>query len=262
MDLIITDIYTLYLPPIALKCLQVDENSVGVDSDHSPVLMSPHTDAQQPRSTNKNQITIRPLPDSSIRRFGQFLTSHKWEEVLQKENLDEKVMAFHNTLKNKLDEFFPTKTINQNSNLDKKWMSPELKDLHRRMQREYWKNRKSDKWRSFRHKFTKLKKKNCRSFYNNFVTDLKSTNPSKWYMMAKKIGAISNQKDELHIESLSDMSNGQAAEAIADHFAQISQLYQPIKSEDIPPILPSPTPPPRLEEYQVNLSLKLSLIHI
>ena len=27
-----------------------------------------------------------------------------------------------------------------------KWMTPELKNVHRRMKREYWKNKKSEKW--------------------------------------------------------------------------------------------------------------------
>ena len=43
-------------------------------------------------------------------------------------------------------------------------------------------------------KFKKLKRKTMKKFYNNFVTDLKETNPAKWYNMAEKIGAV-NQKD-------------------------------------------------------------------
>ena len=27
-----------------------------------------------------------------------------------------------------------------------RWMTPELKNVHRRMKREYWKNKKSEKW--------------------------------------------------------------------------------------------------------------------
>ena len=76
------------------------------------------------------------------------------------------------------------------SSLDKKWMSPKLKLLHRKVQREYFKNRKSPKWKKLKKKFKKQKKAAVRTFYSNFVTELKNTNPGKWYKMAKQIGAV------------------------------------------------------------------------
>ena len=200
-------------------------------------------------------IKIRPLPESAIRRFGQFLSSHDWSEVLEPANVNEKVVAFHNTISTKLDEIFPVKNIALKNNLDKTWMTPELKNLHRKMQREFWKNRKSAKWRQLYLQFKKLKKKNCRQFYDKFVTELKETNPSKWYTMAKQIGAVSSQTNELHVASLMDMSNQEAAEAIADHYATISQSYLPLCSADLPAILPSPEPTPNIEEHQVYTGL-------
>ena len=83
-------------------------------------------------------------------------------------------------------------------------MSPELKQLQRKVQREFYKHRKSDKWKKLKRKFKTLKKKTLRKFYSNFVDELKETNPSKWYQMAKKIGAVNqSEQDDLRVEALS-----------------------------------------------------------
>ena len=74
-------------------------------------------------------------------------------------------------------------------------MTPELKQFQRRTQREFYKNRKSTKWKELKRKFKKLKKQTARKFYDTFVNDLKSTNPSKWYEMARKIGAVNHSND-------------------------------------------------------------------
>ena len=76
------------------------------------------------------------------------------------------------------------------SNLDREWMSPELKQIHRAMQREYFKRRKSPKYKKLKIKFKKLKRRTLKDFYSKFVSDLKLTDPGKWYNMAKKIGAV------------------------------------------------------------------------
>ena len=38
-----------------------------------------------------------------------------------------------------------------------------------------------------------LKKKTVQNFYSNFVSELKISNPAKWYTLAKRLGAEDNQ---------------------------------------------------------------------
>ena len=130
-------------------------------------------------------------------------------------------------------------------------MTPELKQLQRQTQREFYKRRKSTKWKKLKRKFKYLKKKTVRKFYSNFVTDLKTTNPSKWYEMAKRIGAV-NQKDNnnLQVEVLSGLTDLESAEQIAHHFAAVSQEYLPVNTSELPAFLPA-LPPPKLDEIQV-----------
>ena len=135
--------------------------------------------------------------------------------------------------------------------MDKKWMSPTLKTLHRKMQREYFKNRKSAKFKLLKSRFKKLKFKSIRTFYANFVTELKNSDPAKWYTLAKRIGAVDTLRNgDVFVESLENLSGAQAAQQIARHFSEISNDYQPIDFNKLPAFLPAQLPP-QVEEYQI-----------
>ena len=119
-------------------------------------------------------IVTRPIPDSGIQEFGKEMTKHDWKEVFDVEDVDSKVENFHTYLRNTLDKFFPLKTVRV-STLDKKWMNPSLKALHRQVQREFFKNRQSEKWKKLKGKFKRQKRRAVKSFYSKFVNDLKES---------------------------------------------------------------------------------------
>ena len=74
LDLIITDMSKIYkqaniIPPIG-------------KSDHSTVLWEPEiSKLPQPASVS---VTSRPMPDSAIRKFGQWITAYDWRPVLHR----------------------------------------------------------------------------------------------------------------------------------------------------------------------------------
>ena len=83
------------------------------------------------------------------------------------------------------------------------------------------------------------------------MSELKSTNPGRYYEMARKIGGTNDSHlGEIRVESLSEFSNKESAQKIADHFASISNEFLPINSETLPAFLPAQMPP-QVEEYQV-----------
>ena len=92
-------------------------------------------------------------------------------------------------------------------------------------------------------KYQKLKRKSVQSLYSDFVTKLKSTNPGKWYQMAKQIGAVSQieQDDPYQIPCLEGLDDLQSAEKIADFYAATSNEYQPVDLCKLPAYLPSPS---------------------
>ena len=237
LENIITDLHTFYQAPECLAPLEVDEDKDGEDSDHNIVMMEPVMFGPN-RKPLKKTIVTRPLPESGIAHFSLFMKEHKWEEVILENDIDKKVENFHQTLRSKLDEIFPEKQIKV-SYLDKKWMTPKLKQLNRKVKREFYKNRKSPKWLSLKKKFKVLKKQTVQNFYSDFVTELKASNPSKWYSLAKRLGAEQQASAELSVGCLKGFTDEESAELVAEHFSSISQEYSPLNTAKLPAYLPA-----------------------
>ena len=104
-------------------------------------------------------------------------------------------------------------------------------------------------------KFKKLKRNTVKTLYTGFVTDLKLTNPGRWYQMAKRIGAVDKMSGgDICVESLSNLDNAECAQKIAEHFASVSNEYYPVDINQLPCYLPA-LPPPQVDEHEVYLRL-------
>ena len=234
LEIILTDLHTMFHPPTTLPPLQVDLDKLGKDSDHNIVVFAPKSNISYKTDRKKKIVKTRPLPDSEILNFEKNLIRYPWDEIFMNKTVDEQVELFHDFLRSNLEKYFPEKCT-KISTLDKKWMSPQLKQLHRSMQREFYKHRKSEKYRKLKSKFKKLKRKSIKTFYSDFVLNLKSIDPGKWYQMAKKIGAVDEMTaGEIKVESLSHLSNSESAQKIAEHFAAVSNQYSPNKTAQLP----------------------------
>ena len=254
LEIILTDLHTLFHPPTTLPPLQVDSDKQGKDGDHDIVVLAPVSNTQYKQERKKKTVVTRPLPESKFSNFEHSLMSYPWEEAFTNKNVDEKVYIFHECLRSNLDRHFPEKTTKM-SCLDKDWMSSQLKKLRRAMQREYYKKRKSRKYKKLKSKFKKLKRNTVKTFYSSFVNDLKSSNPGKWYQMARKIGAVDKMSGgDIQVESLSEFNNLDSAQKIAEHFAAVSSEYSPVDNNQLPCYLPA-LPLPQVKEYKVYLRL-------
>ena len=67
LEIVLTDMHTLYHPPTTLPPLQVDSNKVGKNSDHNIVLYTPKNIEKFQRTRSKRVIKTRPLPESRIK---------------------------------------------------------------------------------------------------------------------------------------------------------------------------------------------------
>ena len=114
-------------------------------------------------------------------------------------------------------------------------MSPAIKQLQRQMQREFYRHRKSDKYNKLKTKYKKMKRKAVKCFYSDFVSDLKQSDPGKWFAMAKKIGAVDQMKTgAVMVDSLAHLDNLESAKQIAEHYAAISNEYSAIDNSQLP----------------------------
>ena len=105
-------------------------------------------------------------------------------------------------------------------------------------------------------KFKKMKRKAIKSFYSKFETDLKESEPGKWYKMAKRLGAVDQiNSGEIRVDELEGLGNKECAEKIAQAFASVSNKYLPINLSKLPSYRPTPKPP-QVEEYEVFEKIK------
>ena len=178
LEILLTDLHTLFHPPTTLPPLQVDSGKQGKDGDHNIVVLAPVCNLEYKTERKKKIIVTRPLPDSQILNFENAVMNFPWHEVFKDKTVDEKVNIFHYNLRSILEHYFPEK-ITKMSHLDKEWMSPELKQLHRAMQREFYKHRKSNKYKKLKTKYRKLKRRTIKTKYSSFMSELKLTNPGK-----------------------------------------------------------------------------------
>ena len=185
--MLITDLQSWYHPVTTKEPLKVDKNKKGKDSDHLQAVFAPKSDNKFKVERNKIKISTRPLPQSKFPSFGLDIQNQSWIEVYEEENLDRKVENFHNIITTIANKHFPEKVITV-TNLDKKWMTPEIKQLLRKVQQEFYLKGKSLKWRNLKSKYRKLKRKSVRSYFSNFVNKVKSSDKSSFYKKVKQIG--------------------------------------------------------------------------
>ena len=69
LDLVLTDMATLYHPPTTLPPLEVDTNKVGKDGDHNIVVLAPVRNLSSKTYRKKKKVITRPLPESGMRSF-------------------------------------------------------------------------------------------------------------------------------------------------------------------------------------------------
>ena len=119
LELVITDMHSLYHPPTTFAPLQVDVGKKGKNSDHEIVLFAPKSDLKFKKERTKKTIKTRPLPEQQIFKFELALSKYPWREAFAGKSVDEQVTLFHDWLKTNLDDMFPTKTT-RFSSLDKK----------------------------------------------------------------------------------------------------------------------------------------------
>ena len=81
LDVIIMNLYQHYNSPVIVPPIGPDDPTAGLPSDHEVPVCVPHTDRHSRPKRNYRTVTYRPLPDSSVRLFGQWVTAESWDQV-------------------------------------------------------------------------------------------------------------------------------------------------------------------------------------
>ena len=109
LELILTDLHTFYHPPTCLPPLKVDQGVTGKDSDHSILVWAPKASSRFKVEREKRKIATRPLPLAQINRFCAEFTKHKWLDVIEAKDANEKVVNFHKYMRKLINKYFPAR---------------------------------------------------------------------------------------------------------------------------------------------------------
>ena len=137
LDVILTNMSTLYGEPEVVPAVPPDDPRVGVPSDHSTVVATPLTQCSVRRSRDYVTRTYCPLPQSGVLEFGEWICSEDWLSMSDQNNPTQQVEMFEKTVNAKLDLIFPKKVVKINPNVDKPFYTDELKKLDRQVKRVY-----------------------------------------------------------------------------------------------------------------------------
>ena len=106
----------------------------------------------------------------------------------------DKAELLQNILLKQLNNFFPEKTSTFSSD-DQPWIDTEFKNLDRKKEREYCKNRKSQKWKNLNKTFKQKCLKAKSNYYSTMVADLKNSHPRQWYSKLKRMSSYETNKN-------------------------------------------------------------------
>eukprot|EP00057_Strongylocentrotus_purpuratus_P010304 XP_011664778.1 PREDICTED: RNA-directed DNA polymerase from mobile element jockey-like [Strongylocentrotus purpuratus] len=221
-------------------------------SDHNTVVWSPLAPPRYQNSIMK-RIT-RPLRDSDKRLFGSWITRYEWSSVMDSISSDEQTEAFYAILNSQIDRFLPTKTVRMHCR-DKKWITPVIKSLIKERQAAF-----SGGNKELTRKLANCVKKEIRKakhdYYNDRVKKHKKANPAEWYKQIKIMTNMKNANSYITVPGVDRDDTAVIANRINDFFKSVAEDVPAMDAENLPAYLPDPSPPPRIQPWDVYQQLK------
>ena len=250
-----------YNEPIIVEPVPVDDPTNGVPSDHCGVVVTPIVDASVPPPRTKSRKVFRPMPDSLINKFGEQICNLSWDFLSSDLSSTELTELFQTEMSSMIDSHFPLKTMTITDS-DQPWITQDLKKLKRIRRREFCRHGRTLKYKELKKQFEIKKCEAITKYTEKIIQEVREGSRSSSYKALRKLGVrAGDTKDDLftipeYMES--NLSEQQSAEKIADFFSNISQEYEPLSFESLPPkvktsLLQAKNDPgiPTLEEHEV-----------
>jgi hypothetical protein len=156
-----------------------------------------------------------------MHEFGRWITSHKWDEVLNASNTQKKSDAFYATVLKAMDKYLPTKSVRIHTT-DKPWITAKIKELIKRRQKAFV-EKKMIMWRLLKNKVIRAIEQAKKSYYNNSIQDLKSSDPSGWHRGIQMIVNKHQPRPIISVPGVPLDDEKAIAETINNTFAEVSQ---------------------------------------
>ena len=238
LDVLITNLAHLYTVPVIHPPVAPDASS-HVPSDHSVPVSFPLCD-KDGQTERQSYVTksFRPLPESGVRSFGQWIISENWQSISESASVSEQVDKFQQLFSEHVDHHFPLKEVRYSRD-DLPFITCDLKKLDRKCKREYRKRKNSPKFRELKKGYNELFHETSESYFKNVVDSVRTSKPGKAYRLLRKLGARPGEDEEdatfmLPEHTELNLSPEQSADRIADHFASVSQEFDPVNISRLP----------------------------
>ena len=165
--------------------------------------------------------------------FSEWLDKQNWESIKDTHSVDTKANVYHQTMTDQVNICFPTKTSKHTTD-DSPWCNDNVKRLKILKCREYRKHRRSQKWTDLDLIYKSALSEAKLKYYKNMVKDLKTSKPSQWYSKLKRICSYDQDKyDPIICDEISELSNKEQAEKIAEHFVHPRNKYDALRKCDV-----------------------------
>ena len=107
----------------------------GKPSDHLTVVCEPLNVINNIPIRQKRSIIYRPIVESGLQKFGQWIKSQKWKQNKLETSVNEKVNRLYKSILGEINICFPEKQKKFTSD-DSPWCSEKVKKLKRLKERE------------------------------------------------------------------------------------------------------------------------------
>ncbi|XP_050721171.1 uncharacterized protein LOC127001045 [Eriocheir sinensis] len=220
-------------------------------SKHASILWSPAPSTSRPARTVAK--TYRPVTDSAVQQFGQWITRYPWAEVLSVEDVQDKWNNYQQTITTAHHHFFPEKSLRTHPS-DAPWITPRIKRLMQQRNSAFFTD--PSLFKHLRNKVIREIKAAKLTYYPNKIHKLKQGNISRWYSKIRDLCGLN--KTTVSIPGVALLPAPEAAEVINTHFADICQSLPSLDLTSLTAYLPTPAPLPLVQDYEdANALLKL-----
>ena len=228
-----------YSVPYIAPAVQPDDPASGVPSDHDMAVAEPLAGAGTTHTREYRVKTSRPMPDSSVRLFGQWIQGIQWDELLTGDMTPtQQAETMEKMFSDKVDNLFPVRSCRV-SNSDLPYITAEIKKLDKYVKKEYKLKGKSEKYLKLKSIYDCKMTKAASDHLNKYVRDLKEQAPGKAYQAMRRMAARPGDWDDFgsftltsHLDN--NLSPKQCVDKMANYFSSISKEYQPISFELLP----------------------------
>ena len=232
LDVIITDLQKYYQSPDVLDPLEVDSDKTGAPSDHLMVVMEPIGTQNDKKIRVKKKVEFRPLTDIGFQEMSVLLQSHDWGPTLDLESADCQMESFQNNLFKIFSQCFPLKSKIFLSE-SQEFYTDKLVNLKRKKKAEFKKHRRSEKYQSLHLTYKKELNKAKQDYYKKKIRILRTSNPRMWHRALKKVMKGGDTHETIEVESIKHLSDSEQVELIADKFAEVANMYEPLNRSKI-----------------------------